>query len=124
MVWAWRTDVRRALFHRKNKRGKFEVRAKGSKRATALLDTEKEAIQKAKQLNPDDKPDVERVRNTKPAAAISGAPGGSGPPAAGRISCISLGSIENADATRSAERTRGKDRKAAETSVGQNDGGA
>jgi hypothetical protein len=44
--------------------GSLQSERKGSKRATALLDTEREAIRKAKQLNPNDKPDVERVRNT------------------------------------------------------------
>jgi hypothetical protein len=52
-------------FIEQNDDGKYAVRAKGSERASALLDTEAQAIRKAKQFNPDDHPDVERVRNTK-----------------------------------------------------------
>ncbi len=52
-------------FIEKNDEGKFAVRAKGSERASRLLDTQKEAEQLVKQFNPEDKPDVERVRNTK-----------------------------------------------------------
>lgn len=51
-------------FVEENKQGKFAVRAKGSKRASRLLDTQAEAEKFAKQLNAGDKPDVERVRNT------------------------------------------------------------
>jgi hypothetical protein len=52
-------------FIEENEDGKFAVRAKGSKRASRLADTQKEAEKLVKQFNPDDKPDVERVRNTK-----------------------------------------------------------
>jgi hypothetical protein len=45
--------------------GRFAVRAKGSERASALFETQQEAIAHAKKLNPDDHPDVERVRNTE-----------------------------------------------------------
>ena len=45
--------------------GNFAVRAKGSERASRLANTQKEAEKLVKQFNPDDKPDVERVRNTK-----------------------------------------------------------
>jgi hypothetical protein len=45
--------------------GGFAVRAKGSERASALFETQQEAIAHAKKLNPDDRPDVERVRNTE-----------------------------------------------------------
>ena len=44
--------------------GRYAVRPKGSKRAAAILDTQRAAIERAKQLNPNDHPDVERVRNT------------------------------------------------------------
>jgi uncharacterized protein YdaT len=44
--------------------GRYAVRAKGSDRASEILDTQREAIERAKELNPDDRPDVERVRNT------------------------------------------------------------
>jgi hypothetical protein len=48
-----------------NKVGKFAMRAKGSQRASGLRNTQKQAEALAKKLNPDDKPNVERVRNTK-----------------------------------------------------------
>ena len=44
--------------------GRYAVRAKGSERASDILDTQREAIERVKELNPDDRPDVERVRNT------------------------------------------------------------
>jgi hypothetical protein len=44
--------------------GRYAVRAKGSERASDILDTQREAIGRVKELNPDDRPDVERVRNT------------------------------------------------------------
>jgi hypothetical protein len=44
--------------------GRFAVRAKGSERASALFDTQQEAIVYANKLNPSDHPDIERVRNT------------------------------------------------------------
>jgi hypothetical protein len=52
-------------FIEENGDGKFAVRAKESQRASGLRNTQKQAEVLAKKLNPDDKPDVERVRNTK-----------------------------------------------------------
>ena len=52
-------------FIEENKDGKFAVRAKGSQQASRLCDTQKEAEELVKKFNPNDKPDVERVRNTK-----------------------------------------------------------
>jgi hypothetical protein len=52
-------------FIEENKDGKFAVRAKGSQRASRLCDTQEEAEELVKKFNPNDKPDVERVRNTK-----------------------------------------------------------
>ena len=52
-------------FVEQNERGRFAVRAKGSKRASALFETQREAIQRAKEMNQSDRPDVERVRNTR-----------------------------------------------------------
>ena len=52
-------------FIEENADGKFAVRAKGSQRASGLRNTQKQAEALVKQLNPDDKPNVERVRNTK-----------------------------------------------------------
>jgi uncharacterized protein YdaT len=45
--------------------GRYAVRARGSKRASGLFDTQREAIDQANELNPHDHPDVERVRNTE-----------------------------------------------------------
>ena len=45
-------------------------RAKGSQRASGLRNTQKQAEALLKKLNPDDKPNVERVRNARLAAAI------------------------------------------------------
>ena len=44
--------------------GRYAVRGKGSERASGIFDTQKEAIERAKELNPNDHPDVERVRDT------------------------------------------------------------
>jgi len=44
--------------------GRYAVRAKGSKRVSAIVDTQRDAIDRVSELNPDDRPDVERVRNT------------------------------------------------------------
>jgi hypothetical protein len=44
--------------------GDYAVRRKGSERASDVLDTQKEAIERARELNPDRSPLVERVRNT------------------------------------------------------------
>ena len=52
-------------FIEENEDGKFAVRAKGSERASRLASTQKAAEKLVKQFNPEDKPDVERVRNTK-----------------------------------------------------------
>ncbi len=43
--------------------GRFAVRAKDSERASDVYDTQQEAVARIKELNPDDRPDVERVRN-------------------------------------------------------------
>jgi hypothetical protein len=43
----------------------YAVRAKGSDRASAILPTQAEAIARAEELNPNDHPDVSRVRNTE-----------------------------------------------------------
>jgi uncharacterized protein YdaT len=52
-------------FIEKTDNGDFATRAKGSDRASAIADTQKEAIERAKQFNPNDHPDVSRVRNTE-----------------------------------------------------------
>ena len=42
---------------------RFAVRAADSDRASAVFATQEEAIAEARRLNPQDHPDVERVRN-------------------------------------------------------------
>ena len=44
--------------------GRFAVRAKGSQRASDILDTQRAALDRVSELNPNDHPDVERVRHT------------------------------------------------------------
>ena len=43
----------------------YAVRARGSERASAIVDTQREAIERAKELNPAGKPDVSRVKHTQ-----------------------------------------------------------
>ena len=45
--------------------GRYAVRGKSSDRASGIFDTQKEAIDRARELNPNDHPDVERVRDTE-----------------------------------------------------------
>jgi hypothetical protein len=52
-------------FIEETKDGKFAVRGTGSHRASRLCDTQKQAEAFVKKFNPDDKPNVERVRNTR-----------------------------------------------------------
>lgn len=47
------------------KEGDYAIRKAGSQRASAVEPTQKEAIEKARELNPGVAPHVERVRNTK-----------------------------------------------------------
>jgi len=42
----------------------YSVKAEGAKRASAILPTQRLAIEKAKELNPELKPHVARVRHT------------------------------------------------------------
>jgi hypothetical protein len=49
-------------FIEKNEEGKFKTTAKGGAKPSGVFDTQREAIDYAKELNPDDHPDVERVR--------------------------------------------------------------
>jgi uncharacterized protein YdaT len=52
------------LFVEKRPEGDFAVRKGNSERASAVLPTQAEAIERAKELNPGASPVVERVRNT------------------------------------------------------------
>ena len=45
--------------------GRYAVRGERSDRASGVFDTQREAIEHAKELNPTDHPDIERVRDTK-----------------------------------------------------------
>lgn len=46
--------------------GKYKVLKPGADRASAVTDTQKEAIDRAKELNPDAARHIERVRNVGP----------------------------------------------------------
>jgi hypothetical protein len=52
------------LFVERRPEGDYAVRKPGSERASAVKPTQGEAIERAKQLNPDAAIHVERVRNT------------------------------------------------------------
>ena len=52
------------LFVERRPQGDYAVRRANSKRASAVLDTQREAIERARELNPDGQPLVERVRHT------------------------------------------------------------
>jgi len=43
---------------------RYAVRAKGAERASAICDTQNQAFRRAIELNPNDHPDVSRVRHT------------------------------------------------------------
>ena len=45
--------------------GKYKVMRPGAAKASAVTDTQAEAIGTARKMNPGHSPDVERVRNTK-----------------------------------------------------------
>jgi hypothetical protein len=52
------------LFVERRPQGDYAVKKANAERASAVLPTQAEAIEKARQLNPDKAPLVERVRNT------------------------------------------------------------
>lgn len=52
------------LFVERRPQGDYAVRRPNSERASAVLPTQAEAIGRARELNPDRDPLVERVRNT------------------------------------------------------------
>jgi len=58
-------STRKHYFVEQTDDGRYAVRATGSERASAILDTQREAIDRVNELNPFDRPDVERVRNTQ-----------------------------------------------------------
>jgi hypothetical protein len=52
------------LFVERRPQGDYAVRRGGSDRASAVLPTQQEAIERARELNPGHEPLVERVRHT------------------------------------------------------------
>jgi hypothetical protein len=52
------------LYVERREQGDYAVRRPNSDRASAVLPTQAEAIARAKELNPEGRPIVERVRNT------------------------------------------------------------
>lgn len=50
-------------FLEENDEGKFAIRTAESPKASSLHNTQEEALAEVRRLNPDDHPDVERVRN-------------------------------------------------------------
>jgi hypothetical protein len=57
-------SVDKHYFIEETEDGRFAIRAKGSERASDIFNTQAEAIGRVRELNSDDHPDVERVRNT------------------------------------------------------------
>jgi hypothetical protein len=52
------------IFVERRPEGDYAVRRRGSERASAVEPTQKEAIERARELNPGIAPHVERVRDT------------------------------------------------------------
>jgi len=52
------------IFVERRSDGNYAVEKPGAERASAILPTQREAINRAKEISPGSKPDVERVRNT------------------------------------------------------------
>ena len=57
-------STRKHYFVEQTEDRRYAVRARGSERASEILDTQREAIERVRELNPYDRPDVERVRKT------------------------------------------------------------
>jgi hypothetical protein len=53
------------LFVERRPQGDYAARRPNSERASAVLPTQREAIERARELNPDMQPLVERVRHTE-----------------------------------------------------------
>jgi hypothetical protein len=52
------------IYVEKTKDGDYAVRKAGAEKASAILPTQKEAIERAKELTPGISPHIERVRHT------------------------------------------------------------
>jgi hypothetical protein len=61
------------LFIEKREQGDFAIRKPNSERASDVKPTQKEAIKRARELNPNSPPLVERVRHTKDGNPDNGA---------------------------------------------------
>ena len=57
--------TRKHYFIEQRADGRYAVRATESERASDILDTRSQAIERVKELNPSDHPDVKWVRNTR-----------------------------------------------------------
>lgn len=55
---------KKQTFVERSPQGDFAVRRPNSERASAVLPTQRQAIERARELSPDRTPLVERVRNT------------------------------------------------------------
>lgn len=55
---------KKQLYIERREQGDYAVRKANSQRASAVLPTQAEAIERARELNPNGRPLVERVRNT------------------------------------------------------------
>jgi predicted XRE-type DNA-binding protein len=62
---AARMATRKHYFVEQTEDRRYAIRAKGSTCASEIRDTQREAIDRVHELNPNDHPDVERVRDTK-----------------------------------------------------------
>ena len=62
-------------FIEETRRG-FAIRAKKSKRASVIVATQSEAMDRVKHYNPEDHPDIERVRNVRTGGRDKWRPGG------------------------------------------------
>lgn len=56
---------KKQLFIERREQGDYAVRRGGSQRASAVLPTQAAAIARAKELEPESTPMIERIRNTK-----------------------------------------------------------
>jgi uncharacterized protein YdaT len=52
------------IFVERRDDGRYAVEKPGAERASAIRDTQAEAIARAKEISPNSRPDVERVRHT------------------------------------------------------------
>jgi hypothetical protein len=59
------SKLQKPLFIERRSEGDYAVRKADSERASVIAPTQKEAIEKARELNPGSSPHVERVRDTK-----------------------------------------------------------